>query len=415
MARLYRIGVIAQPGTRYYLSVGIGISQAIRKRRSWLVRLAGGIGGDASTLLNWPPDGVIMAVTPSSAVLDDLRTLNSPVVNFSGALPDTDIPTVRTDDRQVGRLAAEHLLELNLAHFAFWVSDTQAHSQRRRQGFFDRLREAGAADGHLHELPRVDAPDRRRRDRVIGRWLRELPKPVGLLAANDQAAYVLREICREIDLAVPGEVALLGVDDDPLLCRLSDPPLSSIRLSTQRIGAAAVAMLADMLEGRPAPPAPVLIPPLGVIARGSTDMLAVDDREVAAAVRFIRTHATRGITVTDVLDAVPLSRRTLERRFRAAFGRSPGAEIRRVQLERAKYLLAGSDASIPQVARQSGFRSPEYLTYVFRRKLGLPPTHYRKQPHSPQPWVLNDRLDAEAAPPARRPGRTGGNRPAGRA
>jgi len=381
MPRQYRIGVLIAKGSPYLQQVVIGISRAIRARKSWSVRLAGVMGGRIPSMLDWRPDGVIADVTPANAAFDTLHSLDIPVVNVTGVAPAEYGPTVRFEDREVGAVAAHYLLNRNLKHFAFWSDHHQPNAERRRKGFFAALRKRGVTASHLNALPPFDTSDWQARDRVIREWMTRLPKPVGLLAGHDMDAYYLCGICRDAGLDVPNKIALLGVDDDRMICGLADPPLSSVQLAFQRIGMTAVEILADILEGRGAPRKPVLIPPLGVVSRGSTDMLAADDPDAVAAARYIRAHAAEGITVPDVLAAVPLTRRSLERRFKAAFDRSPAAEIRRVRLERAKYLLLSSESGISEIARMSGFNSAEYFADVFRREVGMPPSHYRRRPH----------------------------------
>jgi LacI family transcriptional regulator len=219
-------------------------------------------------------------------------------------------------------------------------------------------------------------------DRAVARWLTLLHKPVGVLAPNDVWAYQLLEVCRQKALRVPDDVALVGVDNDDLLCGLARPPLTSVATPAERVGYEAAALL-DRLMASPgradgAPPLPPL-PPLGVVARQSTDVLMVDDPAVAAAVRFIRERACTPIGVEDLLRAVPLPRRTLERRFRAALGRGPGEEIRRTRVERARYLLGASRSSMGEVARAAGFADAKHFCVAFRRHTGQSPSSYRRE------------------------------------
>jgi len=371
--------VLIVSGSLYYRSVGMAIGRAIRVRKAWSVRLAGDMGGQVESMLAWRPDGVITNLTQENVWIERLRSLGVPLVNFAGALPDGDVPTVRSDDAQIAELAAAYLLDRNLKHFAYWTDQPKAYIERRRRGFFAALRRRGVPEANLHALPPFDASDWHRRDGVVRDWLVGLPKPVGLLAGLASQAYYLCGICRDADLDVPNEVALLGVDDDPLVCEMADPPLSSIRLGCERIGDAAVRLLADLLAGRRPPRRPVLIPPVGVVSRGSTDMLAIDDDDLAAAVRFIHAHAAEGAGLPEVLAAVPISRRSLERGFRAVFNRSPLEEIRRVRLERAKYLLMSGNASINEIARRCGFSNADYFSTVFGRFVGMSPSQYRRR------------------------------------
>jgi LacI family transcriptional regulator len=185
------------------------------------------------------------------------------------------------------------------------------------------------------------------------------------------------DACRGAGLAIPDEVAVLGVDNDELLCELAAPPLSSVMPNTLRTGYEAAALLDRMMRGEAVRPVAHLIPPVGVVARQSTDVLALDDRAVAQAVRFIREHACEGINVGDVLRGVPLSRRVLEQRFRRLLGRTPREEILQVRLARVKQLLTETDLTLYRVAERTGFEHVEYLSVVFKRETGRTPRQFR--------------------------------------
>jgi LacI family transcriptional regulator len=185
------------------------------------------------------------------------------------------------------------------------------------------------------------------------------------------------DACRRLGVGVPDEVAVLGVDNDEVLCELAAPPLSSIIPNTHRTGYEAAALLEQMMAGRKMAGETHLIPPSGLATRQSTDALAIEDTNVAQAVRFIREHACQGIRVQDVIRAVPQARRLLESRFRKLLGRTPHEEIIRVQLNRVKQLLVETDLSLSEIATRTGFAHVEYLSVVFKNKAGTPPSQYR--------------------------------------
>jgi LacI family transcriptional regulator len=184
-------------------------------------------------------------------------------------------------------------------------------------------------------------------------------------------------------VSVPDELAVLGVDNDELLCDLADPPLSSVIPDTRRTGYEAARLLEAMMAGERVPPVAHLVSPLGVATRQSTDVLATDDGDLSAAVRFIREHATEGIRVEDVLRAVPLSRRALEARFKQQLGRTPHQEVLRLRIERVKELLAETDLSLTAIAHRTGYAHVEYLSVAFKRETGVPPSVYRAQVRQP--------------------------------
>src|SRR5262249_18051437 len=192
-------------------------------------------------------------------------------------------------------------------------------------------------------------------------WVRGLPKPVGVLASHDDQGQQLLDACQRAGVRVPDEVAVLGVDNDEFLCHLAQPPLSSIALNTEHIGHEAAALLDRLMRGRKAPRKPLLIPPLGVVSRQSTDILAVDDAEVSAALRLIRQRPRHGLTVAEVLREVPLSRSLLERRMRQAIGRTPKVEILRLQLDWVRELLAETTLSLDQIAQRAGYKHTQNM------------------------------------------------------
>jgi LacI family transcriptional regulator len=225
---------------------------------------------------------------------------------------------------------------------------------------------AGEQLGVLHEADLAD-------------WLRRLPKPVGVLACNDVRGQQVLNACRKAGLAVPDEVAVLGVDNSELVCNLSDPPLSSIDLNCERIGFEAAALLDRLLAGRRAKARTLLVEPRGIVTRQSTDVLAIDDAETAEAVRLIRTRACGGLTVRQLLASCSLSSSSLERRFTQLLGRTPKAEILRVKVQRVQELLAHTDLSLAAIAARTGFKYPEYMSYVFKQRVGMTAGQYRSR------------------------------------
>ena len=287
---------------------------------------------------------------------------------------------VRPDSRAAGVLAAEHLLDRGFRQFAFVGSwGDFPWSIDRGVGFAERL----AAAGHRCEsfpMPRRPS-DRRwgREQKILAAWLRSLPKPLGVLASDDDRGRQVCEACHTADLAVPDEVAVVGVDNDDLLCELADPPLSSVALDSEQAGWDAAALLDRMMRGEKVKRQRILVAPTGVVVRRSSDARTTGDLAVTQAVRFIHDNASRGIGVNDVVAAVGGSRRTLEVRFRKTLRRAVNAEIQRAKIERATRLLAETDLSVDRIARAAGFRTSGYLIRLFSREHGIPPGTYRRK------------------------------------
>lgn len=342
-------------------------------------------GGQESPLWlppDWRGDGIIARIGTQAAARR-VRAAGVPAVNISAIeLPAVDFPRVATDLVAAGRLAAEHLLDRGFVHFAYYGLTHRAYVDRHYHGF------AQAVAPVCNDCPffgtTFDAGAGARtawstRQRGLARWLNTLAKPVAVVTWTTELGRELIHACRREGLLVPEQVAVLAADNDDLLCEACSPSLSGMALTSERIGFAAAELLDRLMGGEPPPGGPLLLEPTGVVARQSTDTLAVNDPDLACALAFIRSHATEPIRVQDVLREVPVSRRWLERRFREVLGRGPAAEIRRVRLARAKRLLAETDLPIPEVARLAGFSSREYLAAVFASELNLSPRQYRNR------------------------------------
>jgi LacI family transcriptional regulator len=283
---------------------------------------------------------------------------------------------VETDDAAIAGAAFDHLRGQGLSHFGY-AGDDRFNWSRWRQDHF--VRAAAAAGFDCAVCPAVDRERWGQQRAGTAEWLAGLPRPVGVLACYDPRAREVLDACQAAGLRVPDDVAVLGVDNDELLCDLADPPLTSVVPNAARTGAEAAALLDRLMAGEPVPPTAHLISPTGVVTRQSTDVLAVDDPDVAAAVRFIRANACRGIGVADVLRAVAVSRRVLEVRFAKLLGRTPHEEIVRLQICRAKEILARTALPLAAVADRVGFAHPEYLSVAFKKATGLTPGAYRRQ------------------------------------
>jgi LacI family transcriptional regulator len=210
--------------------------------------------------------------------------------------------------------------------------------------------------------------------------LSSLPSPTGLLCAYDIQAQVVLDTCRNIGLSVPEQLAVIGVDNDPLLCDLSHPSLTSVAPDARGAGFHAAEMLDALMHGRSKlRNTSSLMKPLGIVQRQSTDITAVSDSRIATAIRFIRDHACDGINVEDVLTHVHLSRRTLESQFVQATGKTPHDMIATIRTDRVQRLLQQSDLSLDEIAKHAGFVHTEYMSVVFKKRFGVSPGKYRRQ------------------------------------
>jgi len=372
--------LIVETSLAYGRQVLRGISRYVVSHQPWSLYL------DLRELMveppewleSWEGDGIISRSTTPELAAKLLR-LKMPTVDLTDIHGDMGLPHIWTDNVAVGRLAAAHLLERGFRHFAYCGFSGHYWAGLRRDGFRAALAEAGA-DCQILESPWATsrAHSWEEQQREIADWLARLPKPVGVMASNDMRGQHVLDACRRRELAVPEEVAVIGVDNDELLCEMCDPPLSSVVMNAERIGYDAAALLDQLMEGHAPRERISLVEPLGIVTRQSTDVLAIEDTLVASAVKFIREHACEGVTVDDVLKKVPLSRSVLERRFRKFLSRSPQEEIRLVQIKRVKQLLAESDLALEQIAELAGYRHAEYMSVVFKRETGQTPGQYRR-------------------------------------
>jgi LacI family transcriptional regulator len=381
MAQRPNVALLMDASAHYGRHLLRGITRYLQFHRSWSIILEQTMVDTAMPdwLRAWRGDGVISRWS-SPRVAASLTRRGLAAVDLSDRRPPFGLSRLNSDDRAIGRLAAAHLLERGFHSFASCGFSGEVWAARRSEAFLEALGEAGHR-GRVYESPWREAGAHLRKDEQarIRRWLKSLPRPVGILAANDVRGIEVLGACQAIDLTVPEEVAVLGVDNDELLCEICTPPLSSVIPNMEQIGYEAAALLDRLMDGERMSATERFIPPLGIATRQSTDVMSVGDHEFAAAVRFIRENACHGVTVADVFDQATLSRSTLERRFRSYLGRSPQAEIRAVQLARAKQLLAETDHAIQRIAELVGFEHTEYFNVVFKRELGQTPGEYRHQ------------------------------------
>ena len=326
-------------------------------------------------LRNWRGDG-IMARSVRKADLKRLLATGLPVVELFADFA-LSPPQVCPNENTIGKLAVEHFLDQGLRNLAFFASDWAWWIDTRREAFARTIEQCGHSCNYF-ELCAPNKSKKRFGEADLARWLQTLPKPCGVFCACDVYAIQVTNACRSHGIAVPTQIAVLGVDNDPVVCSVSFPPLSSVDLNSKRVGYEAAALLDRLMAGQSPPRKTVLVEPGQVVTRESTDVMAVDDADVAQAIRTIREHACRGLRVGEIAESVGLSRRVLQQRFQQVLHRTPKQELLRVQIERAKLLLIQTDISVEAIAKRSGFTAFEYFVRAFRREIGSTPRVYRK-------------------------------------
>lgn len=374
-----RIAVLVDTATGWGRRLVYGVMGYARKHGPWHIWIEPrGQHEHLRPPPGWAGDGIIARVS-TAAMARELEAARVPVVNVSGICikGTTDFARVTTDVQAAGKLAARHFLDRGFRHFAYCGLLRFSYVAEHARAYGDALGEAGF-DCRVYPTSPA-AKGWKAHQAHLGRWLRTLPKPLAVFTWSLRGLAVL-DACRWAGLHVPEEVAVLAGDEDDLLCEAVMPPLSGIETPSEVIGHEAAAALDALMHGGPPPAEPFLLKPTRVVTRQSTDTLAVDDPDVAAAVRFIRQNAVKPhVDVPAVLRVVPISRRALERRFEQVLGRTPAEEIRRVRLERARQLLLETDLPIPSVSAASGFGSPEYLSFVFKSEFNETPHKYRSR------------------------------------
>lgn len=374
------VALLIETSNAYARGLLDGINRYLVEHGPWSIYLPERSRGEAVPhwLSKWKVDGVLARIETRSwaNLLDRLKV---PTINLSKPPFVTRFPCIETDDVAIAELAFQHFVERGFRHFAYCPEEGYVWSDLRGEAFARMANEA-RADIHVYRRPK-DAQQNwsyEQQQDHLGKWLLELPKPVGLMAAYDIRGRQVLDACRRVNAAVPDEVAVIGVDNDELLCSLSHPSLSSVIPNPQQIGYEAATLLGKALNGAKLKRETHYVGPSGIATRQSTDVLAITDEWVARAVRFIRDHACEGIKVDDILREVPMARRSLERRFNDLLGRSIHSEIARLQLERAKTLLRDTNLSLDQIAEKAGFHHPEYMSAVFKKQIGITPGKFRK-------------------------------------
>ncbi len=383
--RRKRIALIYDAALPYDVQVMSGVADYARQLDEWEIFIEESALNQRRLpdLSRWDGAGVI-ADFDHPQVARQVLASGLPVVAFGGGYggypPDSLIPCVLTDNAAISRLAFEHLSARGFRNFGFfgYSMDPIYGWSRERELAFSSL--AGNAGCQCHTF---DAPMNAERNwqRFTARtllWLKSLPKPVGILAATDKRARCLLEVCRTADISVPGEVAVIGVDNDHLNCELSFLSLTSIEQGTHEIGRRAGEILNLLLQGRPPLNIRTIVQPTGVITRASTDTLATDDPDAARTMQLISEHACHGLTPQQICREIGRSRSGLEELFKASFGRTLAKAILDSRLTRAHELVVHSSLPLKEVADRSGFRSVQHMTTLFRQYHDRTPAAIRR-------------------------------------
>ena len=335
-----------------------------------------------SQLKEFNADGIIANNINIKEQFDHILNMGVPMVIIGDYFPKEQYSRcirIRSDPDAIGKLTAEHFLDRGYKNYAFCGYDFINWSNSRGKSFGKMVADNGFQT-HYYVQPK--SPSKRRWENeqyIMAKWLQSLPKPVGVMASNDDRAQQVIEACKIENLHVPEQVSVLGVDDDEFVCDLTGPPLSSVFLNNEKAGFEASRLLQKMMGDKDFPKQEIIVTPTHIVTRQSTDILAIDDPHVAMAIRYIRQHSKELIQVSDVVNVVSLGRRTLEQRFNKTIGRSIFNEITRCRIDKISQALIESNKSISEVVLDFGYSSEEHISRYFKRTQGVTPLEYRKQ------------------------------------
>jgi LacI family transcriptional regulator len=369
------VALLIETSNEYSRGLLSGIKSYMRTHRPWSIYLGeySRREADLSWLHHWQGDGIIARIENEETAAY-VKQLQLPTVDLSASRLVPDLPCVETDNQMIAHWAAEHFISRGFKHYAYCGDPAFLWSVQRCDHYISYLEQLGY---HIHTFQHQPAPVITEERMAMAAWVQQLPKPIGIMACYDITAQKLLEACRLADVSVPEEVAVIGVDNDDLLCNLATPPLSSIQPDTEKTGYIAASLLDQMMSGAYIEPRIFAIEPLHVITRMSSDIIAVEDPYVSEAIRFIREHAYEDLLVDDLLRHIPLSRRSLDHRFVRALGRTAHEEIVQVRMKQLIRLLTESDWTLPQIAERLNFKHAEYMSVAFKKFTGLSPGAYR--------------------------------------
>ncbi len=374
MPQLKRIILLLEneSGTERNLSLGISKYARDAKKNWHLIPVAGNTPEKFRALIDWNIDGIIGYATTQKAV-DAAAELPAPFINLCTHRLFKNCIQVGPDNRALGRIAADHLIAHGFQNLTFVTRNTPGFHDLRLEGFRERTTEQNLP------LQTIQLTHRPLEDPALLRELKNTKNQTAFCCSNDNLSRGVLRACREQGHSVPDPIAILGINNNPLLCETGLIPLSSVDWSAQQVGIEAARILDTQLNNPTPPAAPVLILPTEVVTRQSTDIYAIDDKLVTQTLQLIHEQAKHRIQVKDLVSQSGTSRRNLETRFQLAIKRSLHDEIRRVQIDLAKKALRETNAPMDSIADASGFGSGIHLSIEFKKSTGITPRAYRKQ------------------------------------
>jgi LacI family transcriptional regulator len=378
-----KVAILIETSRAYGRGLLRGISRFNQERRAWSTYFQPQGLGDPTPpwLATWAGDGILARIE-NRQLARDVIAAGIPTINLRHSLRDLHIPFIGADNPKVAEIGAEHLLSRGYQHFGFcgFAREDLKGFRTRGECFRKIVLDAGFTCGLYARAQAIQHTKSWEQDqRQLAKWLLSLPKPAGILAANDDLGFLVLDACQRAALRVPEDIGVIGVDNDEFLCELSVPKLSSIRINSEATGYRAAQLLDEWISTGVLPNTEAGTPPNGLVVRQSSDILATNDEVVLGAATFIRENACKTITVEDVVRNVGISRTSLEYRFKKVVRHSIHEEIHKIRIQRAKDLLTKTDLPIKWIAEETGFKSPQYLTRIIRGATGKTPAGFRRE------------------------------------
>lgn len=375
-----RVALLVETSREYGRGILRGITRYQKEHEPWSVYFRPHGLGDPPPpwLASWKGDGILARIdTPEMA--DAILRAKVPAIDLRISIQNLGIPVVGINNISVIRLAIEHFIERGHYHFAFYGSRLGDHyyNDQRARLFSEEVKQRGY-QCNTYDHPGSENTWEQEQGNLMT-WLHSLPKPIAVMTCHDDRGQQLMDACLRAGIRVPEELAVLGVDNDPFLCDLASPPLSSIDVNCESIGYTAAQQLDAMMRGKSAPETPILIEPRGVVIRQSSDILAISDPHVLQAMRQLRDYACTGQSVEELFRKIPISRSALFRRFKKFLGYSPKEEVTRIRLERAKQLLRDTQLPVTEISERTGYAESKYFIEVFNQTEKTTPLRYRRQ------------------------------------
>ena len=375
------VALIIETSKIYGREILLGIARHMKLHGAWSIFTTerGQDDEDPSWLANWEGDGIITRSLDMS-ICRVARDRGIAVVSLRHLVDKPSLPTLMPDQQMIANRVAEHFLERGLSNFVYvGVPGSKGWDRLRREAFLHAIYERGCRNVAIRPMLTEPGLGWEQAEEQIAGWVRTLPTPIGIMVAHDTQGILILDACRRAGVHVPDDVAVVSVDNDPVLCEVASPPLSSLDQNVQKLGFEAAAMLTRMMGGEKIANGNYFIEPGQVVVRQSSDVVAVPDARVAKAIRFVRENACRGLNVTEVARAAGMSRRALEKKFAHLVGRSPLEEIQEIRFRRVRQLLLETDYVLPQIAELAGFEYQEYMVRFFKKRTGLSPGQYRRK------------------------------------